>query len=96
MLALRAILEIFLQDDAYYELLIHQIKAFKQGMKRNKVFSAKIMEPVLNTVNLIGLFAKKIDDFESKKTIKETLLQKISEMDNVAGKTWLLEKINAL
>lgn len=96
LLAIRAILEIFLQDDEYYALLNYQIKAFKQGMKRNKVFSKTSMEPVLNSVNLIGLFAKKIYEFEERKTIKSALKTKLSAMDKVAGKDWLLEKINAL
>lgn len=96
LLAIRAVFENFLQDDNYYELLFHQIKAFKQGMKRNKIFSSNAMEPVLNCVNLIGLFAKKIYEFEDKKNIKKELSTLINHYKKLAGKTWLLEKINEI
>ena len=96
LLAIRAVFENFLQDDNYYELLLHQIKAFKQGMKRNRVFSQNAMEPVLNCINVIGLLAKKIDEFEDKKIIKAKISAEIKSKKRLAGKAWLLEKVEEI
>lgn len=96
LLTIRAIFENFLQDDQYYDLLMHQIKAFKQSIKRNKVFSRAAMEPTLNTVHIIQLFAKKKYDFESTKSIRNTLSKKIANTNKLAGKDWLLEKLKEL
>lgn len=96
LLAIRAIFENFLLDQDNYDLLNYQIKAFKQGMTRNKIFAPRAIRPVRNTINLIDLLAKKIFKFENKRRIQESLKTKIEETKELVGKEWLLEKVNNL
>ena len=96
LLAIRAIFENFLRQDHYFDLLMHQINAFRQGIKRNKFFTKNAMEPILNTLDIIQLFAKKRQAFESKKILKDRLINEIEQKKKLTGKEWLIEKINAL
>ena len=65
-------------------------------MNRNKIFAPRAIRPVRNTINLIGLLAKKIFKFENKRRIQESLKTKIEETKELVGKEWLLEKVNNL
>ncbi len=91
--AIRAVFEHFINQPAYYDLLIHQILAFEMAIKRGKAFSNSAKEPVLHFLRLLKALSKKIWNHQMGPQQRERLLQKLTDTPKVTARHWLEEKI---
>ncbi len=93
-LLLRAYFEEFLKNNSYFEIVVYHAKSFEKSINRNKSISKTWKENLLNFNWCIKQLVILIQDKEIKKIKK--LKTKIEAIDNVAGKLWLLQKLDKI
>ncbi|MFT5167522.1 MAG: hypothetical protein ACI8P3_002760 [Saprospiraceae bacterium] len=86
---IRTYIELFLNDDSYYDLSIAHINTFEKYIRNNKVLSENGVEGYLNFCR----FTKKIINFKYQGKDTFDIKNKINSVQNVRLKFWLLEKL---
>lgn len=94
-LSIRCWYSLFLEDDTQQKFLEDAIFAFEQFLRRNQKFHPKKNLGYLNSIKMI----QKLIPFKLKRITKKqkiALLEMLENYEQVIGKNWLKEQINAL
>lgn len=95
-LSARALCELFIQDETYYELLTANLLAFDKFIRRNKTLGTHNKEVYLSFIQhlkmLINLKVKR--QLTAKR--KVALQEKINNEKQIINRAWLLQKIDLL
>jgi len=86
---IRTYVELFLQDDSYYELSIAQINTFEKYIRNNKIFSETVAKGYLN----FARHTKKMVNLKIQKKDLSPLEKKLQDTQDTRLKSWLLEKL---
>lgn len=90
--AIRALFELFLEDNAYYEVLISNIKSFENFIIRDKKYNKRKWKPHLNCIKIIRKLADFILGKKAKEEISGWLESELKKDKKIITKAWLMEK----
>lgn len=89
-LLIKSYVELYMNDESYYDMLVTQLESFDRYVRREKMIS-------INNKNSLLNFIRGIQKLVNLKLSKEDLAefqQKIKSSKSVSNKPWLLSKIN--
>lgn len=96
MTAIRIVFEQFFTNDSYFDLLLHQVKAFEKSLSRDKELAEDRKELHKNTLSLIRRIATAINRREPLREIKKWALAEISAGQAFILRGWLQKKMQQL
>ncbi len=95
-LATRALYELFIKDESYYELIVSNLLAFGKYLRRNNTLGSNNKEVYIRFIQhlktTINLKVKR----QLTKQRKESLKEKLNKEKQVINRSWLMQKIDEL
>jgi len=88
---IRALFELFLKDNEYFELLTSKLDAAINFYKRNTLLSKSSLEPYLNGVKLIRRLTNQVLERKKKKIILGWLEEERKKR-SIMGINWLIQR----
>ena len=95
-LSARALFELFVEDETYYDLLISNLLAFGKYLSRNKTFGEHHKNVHRNFINALKMLANRKVKRQIHKHNRNELEQKILDESTLPNKGWLVEKVRQL
>ena len=89
----RALFELFLLDNGYFEVLDANIKAYKTYITRDKKFATSKLIPHFNLLKAIEKIAKLIYENKSPKELASAMHKISNNPHKIIGKSWLIERM---
>lgn len=96
LLSARALFELFIQDESYYDLLISNLLAFSKYMQRNKTFGKHHKEVHLGFISMMKLMANRKIKRQLDSSSKVRLKERIANETNITNRSWLITKLELL
>jgi hypothetical protein len=90
----RALFELFKDDDTFYDPLLYRIEAFEKFLHRNRLINRSQKGPHLNFLKFLRKIAQLAAEPAITQTEKESLRSEISDHEGVINRDWLLEQVN--
>lgn len=89
---IRALFELFRQDNTYYDLLFSRMEAFEKYLRRNRTLSEEQRAPYLSFIKFLRKLSRLIVQGRLRAKEQEKLSQRIRDHQTVSNKTWLLDQ----
>jgi len=96
MLSLRALLELFIADPSYFELLQYNALSFEKFIRRNKTIGKKHKEVYLNFIQYLKTLANLSINLKLDSDRADSLINKIEGREGVINRDWLIQKVKEL
>jgi hypothetical protein len=91
---LRALYELFLQDDSYYELITARIEAFEKYLRRHPVLSEVKKDSYLYFMRMLRKLIKWKMEKPNAVSVRNKLRKEIREAESLLHREWFLDQIS--
>jgi len=92
----RILFEKYLLDDSYFEVLLANLTAYENYLKRNKSIAASKLKAHHNFIKVVRYFARKKLAHETKEKIRDWFFKFIQQDNPLLAKSWLAQKLKQL
>ena len=93
-LSIRALLELYIKDHTYFDLIQSALSAFEKFIRRNQTLGIRHKKVYLKFIQHLRQLVKLSMDQKLDNTKKEQLKQRIRMQEGITNKTWLIQKID--